>query len=707
MAVITKIRERSGLVIGVITLALVMFVATEYISKQASSGSLFGGDENNIGEIAGEKVPISDFQNKVEELKSRYAQSLGRQPNEGEMPFIRKEAWNELVYERAFQKDFEELGIMITDEELVDMIQGNNIDPRFAQRFINPETGEIDRNQIVGYLKTIQSNPQQYAQDYVNFALFEQSLKTTRPRDKYAHLFVASTYVTKAEAKREYEEANTNLKLKYAFVPFSAIPNEQVKPTEEQLKAYYEAHKADYEREARTSIEYVPFPLNASSDDSTQIKKDITSLMKSFQEAQDDTAFVAAHSDVPNNFNAYFEDELPNSISVEEYTEGKIIGPLLKEGAYTIYKMTGIIEQEKPYVKARHILFETRKETTEEERTKIKADAEDILKRLTQDGLDFAYAASQYSADPGTSTKGGDLGWFTEGAMVPTFNDAVMAATQKGIIPRLVESDFGYHIIKVEATKTTKQYGVAKIVKRIEASEDTRETAYQLAGEFAQCQKASEYVDKVKKHNKISLQALNLEQDDSNINNLTGTGIRDVIKWAFKEEVALGQVSEVFELEDQYIVALLSERQEAGIAPLEKVKQEVTAEVVKELKAKMIADKIKGKAIEQISSVYEVAVIETAENVNFKNTMLKGVGGVSYAIGKAFAMKEGETSAAITETLGVIMLKVEEKAEPAEVENYDTYVNRLVMPRAGQMEVNLMKAIKEVAEVKDKIAKYY
>jgi parvulin-like peptidyl-prolyl isomerase len=80
--------------------------------------------------------------------------------------------------------------------------------------------------------------------------------------------------------------------------------------------------------------------------------------------------------------------------------------------------------------------------------SKARSQAEDILKRVRA-GEDFAKLAEQYSSDPGSKTKGGDLGWFGRGQMVKPFEDAAFSL-QPGQISDVVESDFGYHIIKVE-----------------------------------------------------------------------------------------------------------------------------------------------------------------------------------------------------------------------------------------------------------------
>lgn len=83
--------------------------------------------------------------------------------------------------------------------------------------------------------------------------------------------------------------------------------------------------------------------------------------------------------------------------------------------------------------------------------------AEEVLKRVKA-GEDFAKLAKEFSTDPGSKEKGGDLGWFAQGAMVPEFEQAAFAL-KPGEVSDLVESNFGYHIIKVEARKTETKDG--------------------------------------------------------------------------------------------------------------------------------------------------------------------------------------------------------------------------------------------------------
>jgi len=102
-------------------------------------------------------------------------------------------------------------------------------------------------------------------------------------------------------------------------------------------------------------------------------------------------------------------------------------------------------------VKARHILIKVDKSASEEDKKQAQKKAEDILSKIKA-GEDFAKLASEFSDDPGSKSKGGDLGFFARGRMVKPFEDAAFAL-KVGEVSGIVESPFGYHIIKAEERK--------------------------------------------------------------------------------------------------------------------------------------------------------------------------------------------------------------------------------------------------------------
>lgn len=102
-------------------------------------------------------------------------------------------------------------------------------------------------------------------------------------------------------------------------------------------------------------------------------------------------------------------------------------------------------------VRARHILIGKNASAGEEEKKKLKEKAEAVLKKL-KEGQDFAKTANEMSDDPGTKDKGGDLDFFPRGTMIPAFEEAAFAL-KPGEMSGIVETEFGYHIIKVEEKK--------------------------------------------------------------------------------------------------------------------------------------------------------------------------------------------------------------------------------------------------------------
>lgn len=105
-------------------------------------------------------------------------------------------------------------------------------------------------------------------------------------------------------------------------------------------------------------------------------------------------------------------------------------------------------------VRARHILIKAPKDATEAEKAESGKKAEEILKRIKA-GEDFAELASEFSDDKGSKSKGGDLGFFPRGRMAKPFEDAAFSL-KPGEVSDIVETKFGYHIIKLEDIKEAK-----------------------------------------------------------------------------------------------------------------------------------------------------------------------------------------------------------------------------------------------------------
>jgi len=138
-----------------------------------------------------------------------------------------------------------------------------------------------------------------------------------------------------------------------------------------------------------------------------------------------------------------------SEMSVEKLVEGEIAAKVaVKPEAVTdFYQKNQDKFQQGPRVRASHILITVPQGADAAAKQQAKTKAEGILKDLKA-GKDFAAAAKENSQDPGSAVNGGDLGFFEQGQMVPPFEQAAFAL-KPGEMSELVESQFGYHIIKV------------------------------------------------------------------------------------------------------------------------------------------------------------------------------------------------------------------------------------------------------------------
>lgn len=144
---------------------------------------------------------------------------------------------------------------------------------------------------------------------------------------------------------------------------------------------------------------------------------------------------------------------LVNAFLASEYIKKEVIGKIdVTEADIKSYYDTHKDEFRSPeMVRARHILIRVDKGASEEGKKKARARTEEILKRLSA-GEDFAKLASELSEDAASKTKGGDLGFFQRGKMVPEF-EKVAFSLKPGEVSTIVETQFGFHIIKVEERK--------------------------------------------------------------------------------------------------------------------------------------------------------------------------------------------------------------------------------------------------------------
>ena len=700
MALIGTLREKMG--VGVVIFVFVAIAAFVMDGLLGNNSVLFNDD--SVGEIAGYSISAKEFQAAVQDRENSFILSYNRQPGEREMTSIRQQAWEMLILRHAIETEFEKTGVKVTVDEIEDMLYGKNVNESVRQAFTNPQTGQFDPQQVKTYMSQLANMPE--TQDArVRWEIFQRDLEPGRQRVKYENLLIKTAFVTTAEAEREYHSQNDVAEVKYLFVPFFAVSDSAVTPTDTDYSNYYNKNKERFATEHTRDLKFVQFPVFASSADSLAIKEEITKLASEFKNATDDSAFAVLNSDNSDAFGKFNIGSLPAGITKEELVVGSVKGPFIDGAAYKLIKVSKILKDTVFSARASHILI--RWDDTSDA---AKKEAKDKAKRILADikaGADFSQKAREFGTD-GTAQMGGDLNWFTEGQMVKPFNDAVFNATRTGLIGDVVETEFGYHIISVTNTKTNDSYAIATIERQITPSDASINEALRKAEAFAvELSGVEEFTARAEKEGYTVYDGKNIQSSDRRIGSLSDA--RPVVQWLFRE-AEIGKVSTVFDLQELYVAAVMTGEVEKGYKPLSIVKDEITPAVKNEMKSKIIIEKLtplKG-SLEEIAAAYgKDATVSSMSDLKLSTNNMNNVGYDPLAVGTAFSPEGGKRTTPFKGERGVLIVEMQNKTIAPAIADYTTYKSSLQQSAIGRTSSTVSEAIKKNANIVDNRYKYY
>jgi peptidyl-prolyl cis-trans isomerase D len=710
MALIGTLRNKMGTwVVVFVFVAIACFIL----------GDLFGNNSvlfnsNDVGEIAGTSISIDEYQAAIQEREANYILNFGRKPGDREMNTLRQQAWEMLVLRHAIQKEYSKIGVDVTTNEVEDMIWGKNVDENIRQTplFTNPETGQFEKARVVRYLNEFNNAPQgdpqmqaMWQEQRTRWEIFQRDLAPGRLRLKYENLLIKSNYVTAAEAEKEYHNQTDVAEVKFVYVPYFAVSDTAAQVTDEALKAYYNKNKERFKTEETRDLKYVVIPVTPSAADSAAIISEMKRIVTELAETDDDSAYAASNSDAANAYAKFNAGNLPAFISPEDLKEKNVIGPVLDGTTYKVVKVSALSKDTVFSARASHILIKWENDTDAAKKA-AKEKARNILKDI-KGGASFAAQAREHGTD-GTASRGGDLGWFASGTMVKPFQDAVFGATRTGLINDVVETDFGYHIISVTNTKDNAAYSLAIVERQITPSDATTNEAYRKAENFAaDVSSADEFIAKAKQEGLAVQEAKNLTAGERRIGNLGDA--RQVIQWLFRD-AETDKVSQVFDQQEEYVVAVMTGETEKGYRPLEVVKAEITPEVSKEIKSKVIIDKLKGLTgtLEEIAASYgSDANVYSSSDLKLNSSSLPSAGFDPKAVGVAFSLENGKRSAPFAGENGVLIIETQNKTIAPSIQDVSAYKLPIQQNQQSRSSFGIVEAIKENANIVDKRYKFY
>ncbi len=707
MATLQKIRTKAGLLVAiVIGFSLAAFILGDMLQ---GGSSIFQRNQMEIGEINGESIQYPDFQRQVEDLGAIYKRnSQQNQLDDNTWVQIREQTWQSNVRNIVMQDIYDNLGVDVSSEELFDMIQGSNLHPIIQQLFRNPNTGQVDRATVVRFLKNLEAGVS--PDDRAYWLYIENQFAEERTQTKYSNLVGKGLYVTSSEAKNSVEAKNKKVNFDYIALNYSTVADSQVVVTENDLKSYFNLHKDDYKQEKTRKIDYITYPVNPSSADFKDAENWINDIKSDFENATDNIQFVNSNSDVSFDNTWYKKENLPENIGTWIFDEGAevndVFGPFFENNTYTLAKLHAL-EMMPDSVQARHILLTV---NTQEEVASKQALA-DSLKTAIDNGSDFAELARQYSTDQGSAIMGGDLGWFGRGQMVKPFEEAAFNNAKNEVT--VVASQFGIHIVQTtERGKLTKQAQVANLIRNVQPSTKTYQDTYALASKFVGENRSGEDFETAVTEEKLNKRTITVGENDRQIVGLENARI--LIREAFNTDVGdmilTTQGSPIFELGDNFVIAVVSQATEEGIAELDEVRSRIELSVIKEKKSEYLVNKanatMQGKTdLDEIAGELNTTV-KNASNIDFNSFSIPGLGVEPAVVGTVATLDVDQISSPVSGSNGVYILKVTSENISGD-EDLGAEQTRLAQNSAFRANSQAYEVQREAADIVDKRSKFY
>ena len=449
MAMMARMRSLAPAFILSIGVIFVLFM----VISDSNVMEALGGRTNDVGSINGDNIGYQEFVNAVDRQLENMKSQSGEDTDAEKIPQVREDVWNSIISQKLVEQEIEKFGITVSDDEIRDIILGDNPPEFLKQNFID-STGRFNRQLYESALFDPRNKgPLLQAEEYV---------RQLRLNEKLQSLLFASITVSDADLKRKYIDQNINMDVEYALVELSLFPDSTIKVAEDDLRTYYNENLDKYKILAQRKLKYVLFPEIPSDNDSLNVKKILETVASNIKS---DTASFKSYVDIYST-QPYKKDTLSISAFSEEAAEeilkstpGSVIGPVATREGYAVYNLVTTIPSKETFAHASHILIGQSGSDSADYKEAMKLYNELIA------GADFKKTAMEKSKDPGSAQKGGDLGWFGKGAMVKEFEDAVFKGNV-GTIQKPVKTNYGYHIIKVTG-KTDKKFVVEMIINPV------------------------------------------------------------------------------------------------------------------------------------------------------------------------------------------------------------------------------------------------
>lgn len=279
MGVMEKMRKGTGVILWVliISFGLLWVLADTQFFDAVMRGS------GSLGAVNGEPVTLEEYNNRMSNYIEQYSRRTGNSVTPEMRAFYQEQAWNDIVTGKLVQQKMDEMGITVTDQEVVNMITGENPDPFIRQQF-QKEDGTIDRVALRSAIEAPENTQLWIA--------IEQRMRQKRRQQKMNNYLQSSMVVSSFEVEQQFIRNNTMADVSYVRFPYAGADKSEISVSESDLKSYYEDHRDEYERKESYRFKYVSFDKSPTSEDTARTLQTIKDLRSDFAQAENDSLFL-------------------------------------------------------------------------------------------------------------------------------------------------------------------------------------------------------------------------------------------------------------------------------------------------------------------------------------------------------------------------------------------------------------------------------
>ncbi len=687
MAGLNTLRTKGGLLLTiVIGGALLLFI----ISLAFEHGGM-GNNDPQVAVINGEKITYTQYQDNYDATKSMLSLMNGQDyfSNE-EQDAIHNVAWQQLLNRYALMPGFETLGVDLSEDERVELISGEYVSPVIRQAFTDPSTGQFDPESVVNYLNAAAADTQYGPAMQQRYEYLVNEAKLQRLMEKYVGLVSKGVFVNDLEVDRGLVAANKTFSGRWVGKSYHEVPDSTIEVSKADIEKYYNENKRAFKQSPSRSISYVVFEVLPTDADRLAAAGEVERMAREFAAAEDPMIYAKSKSRETVDENYYSRSALTEEMAAIAFGDDRtaMLGPVLENDVYHLSRVADM-KMIPDSIGISYIVL-----------AQNAAKADSIL-TAAKNGADFAALATEFSEDPTTAQLGGEVGVLPYAAYPENLREALDGAAKGDIF----KTDLGQAVCIVRVDRKdapVMKARIATITYPIVPSAATEKEVHSKASQFSVAAKGSlDMFNAAASENAVVPRVARIMNTEREIAGLADS--REVVRWAFGADE--GDVSDIFTVDGDYVVATLTENRDGEYATLGQVYNDIRLVVLNNKKHEYLASLVAGKSLEEAAAALGKEVGQFS-NVRSSLLYVDGVGMAPRMVGAITAAKEGQVSAPVEDITGTYVFVVD-KIDAEERQTADKERVRLEATAEGRVGQRLTMALYEESDIEDGLVKYF